>query len=77
MSYGRNPFYIWADGDEVFTIIGAGCSGAKIPGDAIAQLVASMEWRDRHGEPGEDGLQAYIRKGRILRGWDPDTGEPT
>lgn len=67
MSYGRAPYFIWADGhgpDDTFTIVGHG----RVPGNAIAQLVATMAWRDMVGSPDDEGLSAYIERGVALRG---------
>ena len=74
MSYGRDPYYIFEtadpEGDGTFIeFVGYG----RIPTDAIAQLVASMAWRDEQGGPvpGHGGLAEYIERGRELRGWEP------
>jgi hypothetical protein len=60
MSYGRTPFYIYESGDG-FTFHQPEKPAINIPYDAIAQLIATMAWRD-NGE-----LEAMIERGYAIR----------
>lgn len=69
MSYGRHPYYIMrnldSDGVDGFDIVGMRGT-VRVPYDAVAQLVASMEWRDR-GNPSSTGLIECLKRGKELR----------
>lgn len=60
MSYGRAPYYIWADGRYV-TFVGEGGAILPVPYDAIGQFVARMIAR------GDDEVNEWIARGVALR----------
>lgn len=59
MSYGRNPYYIYGDG-ETLHVHGENVS-VSVPEDAIAQFVASMAWR------GQKEIDEWLERGKNLR----------
>lgn len=59
MSYGRHPYYIYGDYENMH-FHGERVS-ASIPEDAIAQFVASMAWR------GQKEIDEWLDRGKKLR----------
>lgn len=68
MSYGRYPFYIWSDGENVHfwasesSAEDKGFPGVSVPVPALAQYLASMAARGGHE------LNDMVQMGKQLRG---------
>lgn len=60
MSYGRQPYYIYSDGEFVH-FIGTGSPDVKVPVAAMAQFIASMITR------GDEEVQSWIQLGKEIR----------
>jgi hypothetical protein len=71
MSYGREPWYIFEGPKGIEFMPTGSCRSISVPKDAIAQLVATMAWRDEQPgvQPAHGGLAEYIKRGKELRGW--------